>query len=144
MDVPESVVVVARVCKEALSVAEHEDGVAHAHMGAVVSFCGVVRDHDGGASVERLFYEGHPHAEQILKSIASDVAARYPAVRVAISHRIGDLVVGDVALVAAVASAHRAQAFSACAELVEDVKARLPIWKEQFFSDGTSEWVGSL
>lgn len=141
---PQSTVVYTSVSDEPIDVASHEDYVAHAHMGAVVSFAGVVRDHDGGQGVDRLDYEGHPQAAQVLEEIAHDMAAKYPAVRIAISHRVGSLAIGDVALAAAVASAHRAEAFGCCGELVEEVKKRLPIWKNQFFEDGTEEWVGSL
>jgi len=72
------------------------------------------------------------------------VAARHSGVRaLAVSHRIGDLAIGDVALACAVAGEHRGVAFTACAELVDEVKARLPVWKHQHFTDGTDEWVNS-
>ncbi|QXB44327.1 molybdenum cofactor biosynthesis protein MoaE [Jonesia denitrificans] len=132
------------VTVDPLVVAWHEDKVAHAHMGAVVTFCGVVRDHDGGLGVRALHYEGHPHAADMLAQIADDVARRYGGVRLAVSHRVGDLVVGDVALVASVSSAHRKLAFEVCDVLVDEVKKRLPVWKEQFFVDGSSQWVGAL
>ncbi len=113
-------------------------------MGAVVSFAGVVRNHDSRPGVTKLHYEGHPQAAGILTDITNDIAKKFPDVRIAVSHRIGTLKVGHVALAAAVAAAHRAEAFNCCAQLVEDIKARLPIWKNQFFDDGTQEWVGSL
>ncbi|WP_028662745.1 molybdenum cofactor biosynthesis protein MoaE, partial [Saccharomonospora halophila] len=62
---------------------------------------------------------------------------------VAVSHRVGDLTIGDVALACAVAADHRAEAFATCADLVDEVKARLPVWKHQWFADGTDEWVNS-
>ncbi|MFF2622812.1 molybdenum cofactor biosynthesis protein MoaE [Oerskovia jenensis] len=141
---PVARVVLAGVGESVLDVAEHEHAVASAHAGAVVTFAGVVRNHDGGRSVAALTYEAHPDADRIIGEIAARVAARSGADRVAVSHRVGDLAVGDVALVAAVSSAHRAQAFAACAELVEEVKAALPVWKRQVFVDGTHEWVGAL
>nr|MDT0663142.1 molybdenum cofactor biosynthesis protein MoaE [Micromonospora sp. DSM 115978] len=124
-----------------LDLAAHEAAVADAGAGAVVSFQGVVRDHDHGRSVASLEYEGHPSAAEVLREVALEVAAD-PAVRaVAVSHRVGPLRIGDVALVAAVSTAHRAEAFAACARLVDEAKARLPIWKRQVFTDGTDEWV---
>ena len=111
--------------------------------GAVATFTGYVRNHDEGRGVVHLHYEGHPEASAVLARVAGGVAVRH-GVRVAVVHRLGSLHVGDVAVVAAVASAHRAEAFAAVAELVDELKAHVPIWKEQGFSDGTQEWVGSL
>jgi len=139
-----SLVVHTAISSESIHVTHHEDLVSHEHMGAVVSFAGVVRNHDGGEQVDKLFYEGHPSAPEVLSAIAHNIAQEYAGVRIAVSHRIGMLEIGDVALAAAVASAHRAEAFAACAALVEQVKKELPIWKNQYFSDGRSEWVGSL
>ena len=118
--------------------AEHEHLVAGDEAGAVVGFAGVVRNHDGGREVVRLEYSAHPHAEQVLfEAIAEVVRA------IAASHRIGPLQIGDAALVVAVAADHRAAAFQTCARLVDTVKERLPVWKHQFFADGTDEWVNS-
>ncbi|MEA9987088.1 MULTISPECIES: molybdenum cofactor biosynthesis protein MoaE [Subtercola] len=119
------------------------DNVSSDEAGAVVTFSGVVRNHDHGQSVERLTYSAHPSADEVMRRVAEDVAARHPGTRIAVAHRIGDLVVGDIALACAVASAHRAAAFAACAELIDAVKERVPIWKEQVFTDGTTEWVGA-
>ena len=128
---------------ETLDVSEHEAAVAHPAAGAVVSFAGVVRDHDGGRAVTRLNYEAHPSAEAVLAEVAAEIA-KEPAVRaVAVSHRVGELAIGDVALAAAVSTAHRAEAFALCARLVDEVKARLPVWKHQIFADGTDEWVNA-
>ncbi len=132
---------IARVVDEALSVAEHEDAVADVAAGAVVSFAGVVRDHDGGRSVTELEYVGHPTAEQVLTEIVAEFAAREGVHAVAVSHRIGLLGIGDVALACAVSTSHRGAAFAACADLVDEVKTRLPIWKRQVFTDGEEEWV---
>ncbi|AFM19132.1 molybdopterin converting factor, large subunit [Mycolicibacterium chubuense NBB4] len=123
---------------------EHEALVAHHAAGAVVAFAGVVRDHDGGRGVTRLEYSAHPTAEQTLSEVAAEIAATCQGVRaIAVSHRIGTLHIGDAALVAAVAADHRGAAFETCSRLVDAVKARLPVWKHQFFSDGTDEWVNS-
>lgn len=132
---------IARVVDEPLSVAEHEDAVADKAAGAVVSFAGVVRDHDGGRSVTELEYVGHPTASDVLTEIAAEFAARPALHAVAVSHRVGMLGIGDVALACAVSAAHRGEAFAACAELVDEVKQRLPIWKRQVFTDGEEEWV---
>ncbi|MCV2490086.1 molybdenum cofactor biosynthesis protein MoaE [Geodermatophilus sp. YIM 151500] len=132
---------IARVVDEPLSIAEHEDAVADKAAGALVSFAGVVRDHDGGRSVTELEYVGHPTAQDVLAELAAEFAARPEVQGVAVSHRVGLLGVGDVALACAVSTAHRAAAFAACAELVDEVKKRLPIWKRQVFTDGQEEWV---
>ena len=126
-----------------LDVAAHEAAVAHPAAGAVVSFAGVVRDHDGGRGVTRLFYEAHPSAAAVLEEVAMEIGKDPSVYAVAVSHRIGKLAVGDVALAAAVSTAHRAEAFALCARLVDEVKARLPVWKHQLFVDGSDEWVGS-
>lgn len=132
---------IARVVDEPLSVAEHEDAVADKAAGAVVSFAGVVRDHDGGRSVTELEYVGHPSATEVIRELAEEFAAREGVQAVAVSHRIGLLGIGDVALACAVSAAHRGAAFTACADLVDEVKKRLPIWKRQVFTDGEEEWV---
>lgn len=131
----------ATVTTTALDVAAHEAAVAHPGAGAVVSFAGVVRDHDGGREVLRLEYEAHPSAAGILAEIADEIAKEPSVYAVAVSHRVGPLTIGDVALAAAVSCAHRADAFALCARLVDEVKARLPVWKYQLFADGTDEWV---
>jgi molybdopterin synthase catalytic subunit len=126
---------------QGLDMAAHEAAVAHPAAGAVVSFAGVVRDHDGGREVERLEYEAHPTAADVLAEVAAEIAKLPEVYAVAVSHRVGGLEIGDVALAAAVSTAHRADAFAACARLVDEVKARLPVWKHQLFRDGTEEWV---
>lgn len=126
-----------------LDVAAHESRVAHPAAGAVVSFAGVVRDHDGGRGVTRLVYEAHPSAAEIIATVAAEIAEDPAVYAIAVTHRIGPLEIGDVALAAAVSTAHRAAAFAACGRLVDEVKARLPIWKHQLFADGTDEWVNA-
>jgi molybdopterin synthase catalytic subunit len=132
---------IVQVVDAPLSVAEHEEAVSDKAAGAVVSFAGVVRDHDGGRSVTELEYVGHPSAQDVLAAIAGEFAARPELHAVAVSHRIGMLAIGDVALACAVSASHRREAFAACAELVDEVKKRLPIWKRQVFTDGEEEWV---
>ena len=109
--------------------------------GAVVTFEGIIRDHDHGSGVSALDYEAHPDAETFLRAVCEEIAAS-SGLRVAAAHRIGHLVVGDVALIASVASPHRADAFAACSHLVDLIKERTPIWKRQHLEDGVTEWVG--
>ena len=130
--------------EDPIGLAEHEALVAHHAAGAVVGFAGVIRDHDGGRTVTRLEYSAHPSAQQTLAEVVAEVAGDCHGVRaIAVSHRIGTLHIGDAALVAAVAADHRGAAFDTCERLVDTVKARLPVWKHQFFADGSDEWVGS-
>jgi molybdopterin synthase catalytic subunit len=132
----------AGVGEQPIDVDELATLVAHRAAGAVVTFAGVVRDHDGGRGVRELEYSAHPAAEKVVAEIAASVAATAPGVQaVAVGHRVGRLAIGDVALGCAVAAEHRGQAFTACAELVEQVKKQLPVWKRQVFSDGSEEWV---
>jgi molybdopterin synthase catalytic subunit len=115
--------------------------VSDARVGAIVSFSGNVRNHDHGRAVTSLHYEGHPSAENILREVAEDIAARFEVLTLAVAHRVGPLAIGDAALVAAVGTAHRGEAFKACEALVDLTKERLPVWKHQVFEDGTDEWV---
>jgi len=131
----------ARVGPDPLTGAEVEAEVASPRAGAVVTFAGVVRDHDGGRTVTALHYEAHPDADRVMAEVIAAARTRPGVIRAAARHRVGDLVVGDVAFVAAVSAAHRAEAFAACAWLVDEVKARLPVWKHQRFADGSDEWV---
>lgn len=124
-----------------LDVAAHEAAVRDRAAGADVTFCGVVREHDHGRTVRSLEYSSYPSAELVLREVAAEIAAEESVIAIAVSHRIGNLEIGDVALVASVTAAHRKQAFDSCARLVDEVKARLPIWKRQVFSDGSDEWV---
>jgi molybdopterin synthase catalytic subunit len=134
-------VVLAQVQEAPLSIPAHEAAVASRAAGAVVSFAGVVRDHDGGRAVARLEYEAHPDAATVLGDVAADVAGLPGVTAVAVSHRVGALAIGEAALVASVSAPHRGVAFAACARLVDEVKDRLPVWKHQWFTDGTDEWV---
>ncbi|HJT95465.1 MAG TPA: molybdenum cofactor biosynthesis protein MoaE [Mycobacterium sp.] len=139
-----TIVLRAELSEDTIELSEHEALVAHQAAGAVVGFAGVVRDHDGGRTVTRLEYSAHPAAQQTLAEVAAEIAADCHGVRaIAVSHRIGTLQIGDAALVAAVAADHRGAAFETCERLVDAVKARLPVWKHQFFADGSEEWVGS-
>jgi len=134
----------ALLTAEPISLIEHERLVDHESAGATVGFVGNVRDHDGGKTVLRLEYSAHPSAAQVLADVVEGIAAQAEGVRtVAVSHRIGELAVGEAAFVVAVSADHRRQAFTTCQRLVDDVKAALPVWKHQFFANGSDEWVGS-
>ncbi len=114
--------------------------VDNQHAGAVVTFTGVVRDHDHGRAVTGIEYVGHPSAQQIIADVAAELAGREGVHAIAVEHRVGTLAVGDLAMVAAVSASHRAEAFRTCSDLVDSIKQRLPIWKHQQFADGTAEW----
>ncbi len=128
----------------ALSVDEVRNAIADPAAGGEVLFVGTVRDNDEARGVTGLSYSAHPSAEQELRRVAAEIAAKYPeAIAVAAVHRTGDLAVGDLAVVVGVACAHRAEAFHACHALIDELKAVVPVWKHQRFADGTDEWVGS-
>ena len=110
--------------------------------GAVASFIGVVRNHDGGESVNAIEYSSHPSSQQILRDIVVEFKDRPGVHRIVAWHRVGRLEIGEDAMVVAVAAEHRAQAFRAVEAIVEDVKAKLPIWKRQELTDGSHNWSG--
>ena len=111
--------------------------------GALVTFTGDVRNHDKGRKVSSLTYEIHPSAQRVLEKITDEVIRQHQVENVAIAHRFGAIPIGESAFVVAVSAAHRAAAINCCEELVERVKAELPIWKHQVFADGSDEWVNS-
>jgi molybdopterin synthase catalytic subunit len=115
--------------------------VANPHSGAVVTFCGDVRNHDGGKEVASLLYEIHPSAPEQIKLITQSIIGRFEIEKVAVAHRYGDIAIGETAFAVAVSAPHRQAAFDACAAIVDEVKAKLPIWKHQKFTDGSDEWV---
>lgn len=109
--------------------------------GAVVTFSGEVRDHDGGKDVSTLTYEIHPSAQDVLLSVVAEVAANFAINDVAVAHRYGDIAIGECAFAVAISADHREAAFDACSALVNTVKEKLPIWKHQVFTDGSDQWV---
>jgi molybdopterin synthase catalytic subunit len=127
---------------EPLSVDEVLDAVRHPACGGIALFVGVVRDHDHGHTVTALDYESHPSAVETMRRTCADVLGRSQAYRVAAVHRTGALRVGDLAVVVAAAAPHRGQAFDACRDLIDTLKAQTPIWKHQSLGDGSTEWVG--
>ena len=133
-------VVRAEVTEAPISVTDLADAVHDAAAGAVVTFEGVVRNHDADRAVTGIGYSCHPTAGQIVEQIARDVAERGRVRALGVVHRVGDLTIGDAALAVAVSSDHRAEAFAVCSQIVEEVKERLPVWKRQTFTDGSSQW----
>jgi molybdopterin synthase catalytic subunit len=111
--------------------------------GGTALFVGTVRDNDGARPVEDLDYSAHPTVDATMHRIAADIAERFEVIALAATHRVGRLEIGDVAVVTAVATAHRAEAFDACRALIDELKSSLPVWKHQMFTDGTEEWVGT-
>jgi molybdopterin synthase catalytic subunit len=125
-----------------LSVDEVLAAVADPAAGGTVVFVGTVRDVDEGKQVGALGYSAHPSVEAALREVAERVAAAHPVRALAAVHRVGDLAIGDLAVVVAVSCPHRGEAFEACRQLIDDLKAQVPIWKHQTFTDGSQEWVG--
>lgn len=111
--------------------------------GGLVVFVGRVRDHDSGKGVTGLSYSAHPSALDRLQDVCARVAEAYDVSGVSAVHRVGDLAIGDLAVVVATASAHRGTSFEASRALIDTLKAEVPIWKHQLFADGTEEWVGA-
>jgi molybdopterin synthase catalytic subunit len=128
---------------EPLSVDEVRAAVASPAAGAIALFVGTVRDHDHGREVAALSYSAHPSGAAELHKVAEKVAASFPVRALAAVHRVGDLEIGDLAVVCAAAADHRDEAFAACRALIEDLKATVPVWKNQHYAGGESEWVNS-
>jgi molybdopterin synthase catalytic subunit len=138
-----SVVRLIAIRETELSLDEVLAAVAGPGAGGIALFAGAVRDTDHDQGVAGLSYSAHPLAEAELRRVAEMIAGKFKVLGIAAVHRVGDLAIGDLAVVAAVACAHRGEAFDACRELIDVLKASVPIWKHQLFTDGTSEWVGT-
>ena len=134
---------IADIAEHGLDLQFHVEHVSDPRAGAVATFVGLVRDHDPSVEgrVVALDYTAHPDAQVVLARIAQ-VALTDGVLGIAVSHRTGHLAVGEAAIVAAVATAHRAEAFDVCRALVETVKAELPVWKREVLEDGSHVWVG--
>ena len=129
------------IAETVIDAAPLEEFVLTPQNGALVTFRGIVRDHDHGESVSALDYQAHPEAARFLEEACALVASE-TGLRIAAAHRVGALTVGDTALVAAAAAPHRAEAFAACERVVEIVKQTVPLWKRQHLAAGVTEWVG--
>jgi len=127
-----------------LSLDEVRAAVADPSAGGIALFAGAVRDNDETRGVSALSYSAHPSAEDELRRVAEEIVGKHPdVIGLAAVHRTGDLAIGDLAVVAGVSCGHRAEAFTACHALIDELKASVPIWKHQLFTDGSAEWVGS-
>ncbi|MFI6296385.1 molybdenum cofactor biosynthesis protein MoaE [Nonomuraea sp. NPDC050790] len=126
-----------------LSVDEVYAAVGDHAAGGTTLFVGTVREQDQGKPVTRLSYSAHPSAQAELRRVAEKVAADFPVTALAAVHRVGDLELGDIAVIVAAACPHRGEAFAASRRLIDDLKAEVPIWKHQLFGDGSAEWVGA-
>ena len=136
-------ITLAEIRDTPLSVDEVLRAVGDRAAGGTALFVGTVRDEDHERPVTRLSYSAHPSAERELREVMGKVAADFPVRALAAVHRVGDLEIGDLAVVVAVACPHRAEAFEACRRLIDDLKSQVPIWKHQLFTDGSAEWVGA-
>ncbi len=143
------VVRLVEIRSTALDVAEVVEAVADRSAGGVDLFIGRVRDHDAPAAggedrtVTGLDYTAHPTALARLRDVAERVAAAHDIRALAAVHRTGALAIGDIAVIVATASGHRAEAFAATRDLIDTLKSEVPIWKHQLFADGGDEWVGT-
>ena len=136
------VIRLAELREDPLSVDELCAAVSDPSAGGIALFAGAVRESDHGRDVTRLSYSAHPSAATELRRVAEKVAADFEVIALAAVHRVGDLEIGDLAVVVAASCAHRAEAFEACHALIDRLKHEVPIWKHQWFRDGSSEWVG--
>ena len=102
-----------------------------------------MRNEDDGRSVTQLGYSAHPSVESSLREVINEAIEKYPIHAVSAVHRIGDLEIGDIAVIVAVACPRRAEAFEACHQIIDQIKKTVPIWKHQRFADGDTEWVGA-
>lgn len=124
-----------------LSIDEVYAAVTDASAGGICLFVGTVRDHDRGQGVARLGYSSHPTAVARLRDVAERIAVETDVVALAAVHRVGDLTIGDLAVVVAASAAHRGQAFESCRRLIDELKTDVPVWKHQTFTSGDAEWV---
>lgn len=137
-----AVVRLTEVRETPLSVDEVVAAVADPAAGGTCVFIGAVREQDDDRAVSALSYSAHPTAAAQLAHVAQLVAGRHELTAVAAVHRVGDLVIGDLAVVLAVSAPHRGEAFAAARDLIDTLKSTVPIWKHQSFDDGGDEWVG--
>ena len=122
----------------AINVASVVDAVRRDEAGAVIVFEGVTRNHHQGREVLRLEYEAYPGmAEQEMQAIADTSLVRWPDTRVAMVHRVGRVGLGEASVVIAVSAPHRDEAYAASRFLIDTLKSKVPIWKKEFYTDGS-------
>ena len=130
------------ISESPLDVAKALGLVSGPEVGGIALFVGTVRNHEHESEVVSLDYTQHPSAVDVLTKCAEQTADQHDVLAIAVEHRVGHLEIGDIAVVVAVGAVHRGEALAACAHLINTVKAEVPIWKEQHFTSGDSEWVG--
>jgi molybdopterin synthase catalytic subunit len=133
----------AEIRTSELSVDEVIAAVSGPAVGGTVVFLGTVRDHDEGRGVATLDYSAHTSAATELLRVVMEVGADTPGVALAAVHRVGELAVGDIAVIVAAGCGHRDEAFRVGRVLIDRIKAEVPLWKRQRFADGEHEWVGA-
>ena len=125
-----------------LSVDEAIAAVTHPGAGGIALFIGVVRDHAETGQVARLDYEAHERlAVQEMQRILRELVQEFPGVRLCALHRVGSLGIGEIAVIVAASAPHRAEAFAACRQAIDRIKASVPIWKKEWAQDGSALWV---
>lgn len=116
--------------------------VSAPNYGAISLFSGTVRNHHDGHQVTGINYDGHPRlAEQTLRAIATETATAWPDTSIYVSHYLGELTPGDISVIIAIGAPHREAGFAACRYIIEQIKQRVPIWKQEHYADGRSEWL---
>ena len=132
----------AEVRSTPLSIDEVVEAVRHASAGGIALFLGVVRDHHEGKPVERLDYEAYVElANKEMARILDELIRTTPNTRLAALHRVGELAVGDVAVIVAASAPHRGEAFALCRAAIDRIKETVPIWKKEWSPDGSALWV---
>lgn len=130
------------ITDKAISIEEVTQKVVRRDAGAVVNFIGTVREFTKGRRTISLHYEAFPSmAEKQLKRIGDEIVDRWPEAKVAITHRTGSLDISDIAVVIAVSTPHRKDAYAANEYAIERIKQIVPIWKKEKWEDG-EEWIG--
>lgn len=131
-----------RIVSEPIVIESFKTELEDAHAGACVTFEGWVRNHNEGKPVQALDYEAYPElAEKEGRKILAEARERFAVQAIACAHRTGALQIGDLAVWVGVTAAHRGAAFDACRYVIDEVKARVPIWKKEHYVDGVSEWI---
>ncbi|MEC8942409.1 MAG: molybdenum cofactor biosynthesis protein MoaE [Verrucomicrobiota bacterium] len=132
-----------RLTTDPIDPAALREAAGNPHAGAVSIFEGTVRNHHQGREVLRLEYEAHaPVAEKEGQRIVRNAIERFGLDHAEAVHRTGPLEIGESAVIVAVSSPHRSESFEACRFIIDEIKHRLPIWKKEFYPDGSSDWVG--
>jgi molybdopterin synthase catalytic subunit/sulfur carrier protein ThiS len=131
-----------RLSETPLSIEDAVEEVRNEDAGAIAAFVGTTRARSRGREVTYLEYEAYEGmAEQVMESLAKQLASRHDLSRVAIHHRIGRVHIGETSVVIAVSAAHRAAALQACQEAIDELKVTVPLWKKEVY-EGGEEWIG--